>query len=223
MTGGRLAVTCAFVSIELRARAGWWEPDTRSVSCDARRASKSSASRSSRLRLSLSSWRVFAMEPGGAVSHPPPSSRASRRRRVRAERGEGRRRLASLSAGRGAAGGAEEPANVRVLVQSEQPVVVRVRPARRRRRPRHGLLGRRRARSPLLRGRRGHLLREEPHRGRFRGTVHVVVVVVVGGGGWYSPSFATVAAFSLARDARSRAASADDEPGLAAPAPGLAS
>lgn len=44
----------------------------------------------------------------------------------------------------------------------------------------------------------------------------VVVVVVVGGGGGgvYSPSFAFVAAFSLARDARSRAASAVDETGL---------
>ena len=142
VTGGRLAVTCA-VSIELRARAGWWEPDTRSVSCDARRASKS-------LSLAVLAFTLVLVElarlrdgAGRSVfassALSPRLSTSTRSRRAR----RGARRSPRVSFRRaGRRGGAEEPANVRVLVQSEQPVVVRVRIRRdRRRRPRPGPSG----------------------------------------------------------------------------------
>ena len=220
MTGGRLAVTCAFVSNELRIRAGW-EPGARSVSCDARSASKSSASRSSRLRLSLSSWHVFATGAGRSVFASPAFSSAPLDVDALAPSEARGAPVASrlFPPGPGAPRGV--PRNLRMSAFSSSPSNPSSSESE------SGAI----AAGVFAPARVGSVA---PTR-RFSGdgadifseksltagdsadsSTSVVVVVVVGGGGGgvYSPSFAFVAAFSLARDARSRAASAVDEAGL---------
>ena len=219
MTGGRLAVTCAFVSNELRIRAGW-EPGARSVSCDARSASKSSASRSSRLRLSLSSWHVFATGAGRSVFASSALSSAPLDVDAFAP---SEARGAPVASRLFPPGGAPRgvPRNLRMSAFSSSPSNPSSSESE------FGAI----AAGVFAPARSGSVA---PTR-RFSGdgadifseksltagdsadsSTSVVVVVVVGGGGGgvYSPSFAFVAAFSLARDARSRAASAVDETGL---------
>jgi len=239
VTGGRLAVTCAFVSNELRTRAGC-EPNARSASCDARSDSKSSASRSSRLRLSLSSWRDVAAAAGGrtvfatgaffsalldvdafapseARGGPfvsrffPPGGGAPRGvpRNLRMSAFSSRPSNRSSSE-------SESGAVVFAVVFAVMFAVLApacsgsVAPTRR------------------FSGDGADIFSEKSlTTGDSAESSTAIVVVVVGGGGVvvgestsgasptpYSPSFALVAAFSLARDARSRSASAVDETGF---------
>ena len=217
MTGGRLAVTCAFVSNELRIRAGW-EPGARSVSCDARSASKSSASRSSRLRLSLSSWHVFATGAGRSVFASPAFSSAPLDVDALAPSEARGAPIASrlFPPGPGAPRGV--PRNLRMSAFSSSPsnpsssesesgaIAAGVfAPAR------SGSV----APTRRFSGDGADIFSEKSlTAGDSADSSTSVVVVGGGGGGVYSPSFAFVAAFSLARDARSRAASAVDETGL---------